>query len=433
MKRIAVLGLAAFVGLASTSSTARAQLTMNMSNGWQFSLSGNVNAFLVEGWTNGDPSKTANINGGITAQGQGTTNNISTGLLPADLNFDIKGHEGPVDLGVHFGFYPEIQNGVGTAPGSTGNAHDQFGAQIDMREVYLTVGGSWGQLLAGRALDPYLRENILNDATLFGTGPVGGNRGNGGTTFGRIGYGYIYPNFNAQMAYSTKAGQPLVWTVALVQPSEVGASNGDGTLSTPAYFSYNPLPRVESELTYTQGFGNGSKLHAWVNGTWQEAKNQPTGGPDTGAVTQQTIQSEGLGAGLKVDVSIVSLVGSGYYGRGLGTTFMFNSVSTDANPAGPQTRSSYGYIGQATVKLGGPWSLVGSYGESFIDGTNYDKTVDLTYGDLVKYNSAAVGAIQYQLTKSLRFVGEYTYAESANVSGGKNVFNNVSLGTMLFF
>src|SRR5579863_1155032 len=98
MKRIAVLGLAAFVGLASTSSTARAQgLTMNMSNGWQFSLSGNVNAFLVEGWTNGDPSKTAAINGGITAQGVGTTNNISTGLLPADLNFDIKGHEGPVD------------------------------------------------------------------------------------------------------------------------------------------------------------------------------------------------------------------------------------------------------------------------------------------------------------------------------------------------
>jgi hypothetical protein len=435
MKRIAVLGLAAFVGLASTSSTARAQgLTMNMSNGWSFGLSGNVNAFYVESWNNSH-STPATINGGITTQGTGTLSNISTGLLPADLNFDIKGHEGPVDLGVHFGFYPEIQNGAGI-DGGAGNGHDAFGAQIDMREVYLTVGGSWGQILAGRALDPFLRENILNDATLFGTGPVAGNRGNGGTTFGRIGYGYIYPNFNAQMAYSTKAGQPLVLTLAVVQPSEVGWSNGDGSISSGDYFSYNPIPRVEGELTFTTALGAAgtasaaNKLKVWVNGQWQEAKHEPTG---TGDSTQQTIQSEGLGAGVKVDIAIVSLVGSGYYGRGLGTTFEFNNVATDGNPFGPQTRSSYGYIGQATVKLTDKFSVVGSYGESFIGGTNYDATVDPTYGALVKYNAAGVGALQYQWTKSLRWVAEYTYATSANVSGGKNIQNNISLGTMLFF
>jgi hypothetical protein len=427
MKRIAVLGLAAFVGLASTSSTARAQgLTMNMSNGWQFSLSGNVNAFYVQSWSSATPGAT--INGSAVVQGDGTNGNIRTGLLPADLNFDIKGHEGPLDLGVHFGFYPQIQNG-----GPAGNSHDQFGAQIDMREVYLTAGGSWGQILAGRALDPFLRENILNDATLFGTGATGGNRGAGGTTLGRIGFGYIYPNFNAQMAYSTKAGQPLVWTVAIVQPSEIGSDVGEGSAAgaDASYFSYTPAPRIESELTYTQGFGTSSKLHAWVNGTWQEAKAAPTGTADS---LQQTIQAEGIGAGAKVDISILSLVGSGYYGRGLGTTLMFGTISTDANPAGPQTRSSYGYIGQATVKLGGGFSVVGSYGESFVDGTNYDKTVDfLFYPTLLKYNSAAVGGIQYQWTKSLRLVAEYTYQEAAHVSGGKDVSNNLSLGTMLFF
>jgi hypothetical protein len=295
---------------------------MNMSNGWAFSLSGNVNAFFVESWNN---SKTAaDINGGITTQGTGTLNNISTGLLPADLNFDIKGHEGPVDLGVHFGFYPEIQNG-----GGTGNTHDQFGAQIDMREVYLTVGGSWGQILAGRALDPFLRQNILNDATLFGTGPVATNRGNGGTTFGRIGYGYIYPNFNAQFAYSTKAGNPLQWTIAVVQPSEVGSSIGSGAGANGGYFSYNPLPRVESELTYDAPLTGPNKLKLWLNGTWQEAKAFPTGSPAADSA-QQTIQSEGIGAGVKFDFSVVSLVGSGYYGRGLGTTFMFNRLRRTA-------------------------------------------------------------------------------------------------------
>jgi len=38
------------------------------------------------------------------------------------------------DLGVHFGFAPQINCGTGV--------HDCFGAQIDMRQVFLTVGGT---------------------------------------------------------------------------------------------------------------------------------------------------------------------------------------------------------------------------------------------------------------------------------------------------
>jgi hypothetical protein len=428
MKRIAVFGIAAFLGLANR---AHAQLTMNMSNGWSFSLSGNVNAFYVESWDNSQAKVTA-INGSAVVQGDGTNANVRTGLLPADLNFDIKGHEGPLDLGVHFGFYPQIQNG-----GSPGNTHDQFGAQIDMREVYLTAGGGWGQLLAGRAIDPFLRENILTDATLFGTGPTGGNRGAGGTTLGRIGFGYIYPNFNAQLAYSTKAGGPLVWTVAVVQPSQVGVTNGDG--SEAGVFSYTPLPRIESELLFTTSFGtpmNGAstnKLNLWVNGAWQEAKAAPTGTQDT-LVTdiegQHTIQTGGAGAGFKLDASRIAIVGSGYWGRGIGTTLMYDGLSASANGS---PRTSYGYIGQVTLKLTQRWSVTGSYGESFIEGSNFDQNFDPTYGQLLKYNSAAVGNIQYQQTKSFRWVLEYTYNEAADTAHDKNISNNLSGGVMLFF
>ena len=48
--------------------------------------------------------------------------------------------------------------------------------------------------------------NILNDQTLFGVG--GGGIDPSGTTLGRIGYGYIYPNFVAQITYSTAGGKP---------------------------------------------------------------------------------------------------------------------------------------------------------------------------------------------------------------------------------
>ena len=92
-----------------------------------------------------------------------------------------------------------------------------------MRQVYLTVGGSWGQILAGREIGLFNRQNILTDQTLFGIGATGGING-GGTTLGRIGFGYIYPNFVAQMTYSTPAGRPAQLSIGIFQPSSL---NGD--------------------------------------------------------------------------------------------------------------------------------------------------------------------------------------------------------------
>src|SRR5438128_4473305 len=195
MKRLArwLWGLALGV-----SATAGAQgLTMQMSNGWSFQFGGNVNAFWV----------CSKVNNSGPAN-----SSVRTGLLPAFATFSATGKEAGLNLGVHFGFAPQINNAA---------VHDNFGngtqagAQIDMRQVYMTIGFKDGsQILAGRELGLFGRQNILNDMTLFGVGAVGLNgitlapldlnfTQGGGTTLGRIGYGYIYPNFNAQVTYST--------------------------------------------------------------------------------------------------------------------------------------------------------------------------------------------------------------------------------------
>ena len=132
-----------------------------------------------------------------------------TGLLPAFATFEAKGKEGNTDLGVHFGFAPEVQCG--------GGIHDCFGAQIDMRQVFLTVGGGWGQILAGKELGLFARGNILADQTLFGVG--GGGIAPSGTTLGRIGYGYPYANFVGQITYSTQSGRPTQLSIGLMDPS----------------------------------------------------------------------------------------------------------------------------------------------------------------------------------------------------------------------
>src|SRR5213592_3570524 len=202
MKRLALLSVAVAL---LWPAAANAQLTMQMSNGWSFSFAGNVNAFWVF----------TKENTNLTPLSKTSNSSVRTGLLPAFATFEAKGKEAGMNLGIHFGFAPQINNGA-----ATGQPHDQFGAQIDMRQVYLTLGGQWGQILAGRELGLFSRQNILNDQTLFGVGAVGIAGGqNAGTTLGRIGYGYIYPNFDAQLTYSTRSGLPAQLSIGAFQPS----------------------------------------------------------------------------------------------------------------------------------------------------------------------------------------------------------------------
>src|SRR2546428_5606512 len=178
MKRLTLLLLGLALGV---SATAGAQgLTMQMSNGWSFQFGGNVNAFWVFSKVN---------NSGPASS------SVRTGLLHAFAPFSATGKEAGLNLGVHFGFAPQINNAA---------VHDNFGngtqagAQIDMRQVYLTIGFKDGaQILAGRELGLFGRQNIVEDMTLFGVGAVGiGGRQGGGPTAGPDGDGFIFPNFN---------------------------------------------------------------------------------------------------------------------------------------------------------------------------------------------------------------------------------------------
>src|SRR5438552_17180966 len=304
MKRLTLLLLGLALGVSATASAQG--LTMQMSNGWAFQFSGNVNVFWVfSKMNNSGPANSS----------------VRTGLLPTFATFEARGKEAGMNLAVHFGFAPQIQNA---------GVHDQFdvqsGAAIDMRQVYLTLGLKDGsQILAGRELGLFGRQNILNDMTLFGVGAVGIGLGQaGGTTLGRIGFGYIYPNFNAQVTYSTKPGRSQL-SVGIFQPSDLGGFTYD----------FTTIPRVEAEFTYNQRSGKNNYM-LWVGGLWQSTKNAPTGG--------NSVSSFGGTAGIRAGFSDLTLVVNGYIGKGLGTTLMFSGgeVAGTAAATSPELRSSDG-------------------------------------------------------------------------------------------
>jgi hypothetical protein len=382
-----------------------------MSNGWNFSFSGNVNSFLY--YTQTNTGGTTNTIGELVGPG-GTVRatRITVGLLPAFAVFDAKGKEGNTDLGVHFGFAPSVQCGQGV--------NDCFGTTIDMRQVYLTFGGSWGQFLVGRELGLFGRQNILTDQTLFGVGgsgaggpdPVGfGSRG-GSTTLGRIGYGYVYPQFRAQMTYSTAAGKPYSWAIGVFEAASVGIYN------------QTQIPRVESEFTYNQ-----SGFKFWLGGTLQSTKTAVTGGT--------SMTGWGGSGGLRYEKAMFSLTGSGYYGKGIGTTFYGNAGSSNLGGSGSDdARKSYGFIGQVTVTpTASKVTIAGSYGSSYLKASNNDKTAG---NDFRTENTLISGGLYYQATKSLKVVGEFDYEWSkgkvAGVTvGSKNTRWTPALGFMLFF
>src|SRR5438876_674580 len=400
MKRLTLLLLGLALGVSATASAQG--LTMQMSNGWAFQFSGNVNVF----WAFSKVNNSGPAN-----------SSVRTGLLPTFATFEARGKEAGMNLAVHFGFAPQIQNPNGD--------HDAFGAQIDMRQVYLTIGLKNGsQILAGRELSLFGRQNILNDMTLFGVGAIGIGLGQaGGTTLGRIGFGYIYPNFNAQVTYSTKPGRSQL-SVGIFQPSDLGSFTYD----------FTTIPRVEAEFTYNQRSGKNNYM-LWVGGLWQSTKNAPTGG--------NSVSSFGGTAGIRAGFSDLTLVVNGYIGKGLGTTLMFSGgeVAGTAAATSPELRSSDGGYAQIMYKVGPKTNVGFSWGFSRLKNNETAAPNGDGNGNVRSNNYAYTVGVYHQWTKSLKFVLEGTQEGTTGNSLGP-IFaglphgakqTDVAAGFMLFF
>ncbi len=411
MKRIGLVCLGLALGAAST---ANAQgLTMQMSNGWNFTFAGNVNAFFI--YQNAkavDP-----VTGTSTTVGKDLS--VGTGLLPAFAVFEAKGKEENVDLGVHFGFAPQVETGGHYASFFGSQA---AGAQIDMRQVYLTAGGTWGSLLMGKELGLYQRGNILTDMTLLGVGVGGGGRG---TALGRIGYGYLYTDFRPQLTYTSPSGKDVSFSIGLFEPIAQDR------------YDVLEIPRVEAEVNYTSKFGENSSFKFFLNGAAQTAKDAVTG-------TSNSLASFGGGAGVSVEASGFNLTGSGFYANGMGSLFMGDAFLGDSRAASDgvssvpdasgkfKGRNSYGFIGQLTyAPPASKFMIGGSWGENELKKATEEETAG-TSNQLLK-RRAIIGQITYKWTKSLRWVVEYGHIDGYDLGVKTSKSDQGSVGMMLFF
>jgi len=407
----AIIGLLGFVALVLVASTpAKAAFVVGGENGWQMSFDGMINAMMTYSMTEAVPAGTRGAMSSLTI-GQAANDRqvfrVRTGLLPSIFAFNVKSPTiSGVDYAARVGLYPQIQNDTtrtGFGPDFGGNS------RIDIREVFMTADGSFGQILAGRALCLYQGKNILTDMTLIGVGVPGAQAIGKGTTLGHIGYGYLYPTFNAQFRYTTPDMGGLKVAVSVNDPSKIN------NIDTGYFTDKTNQPRFEAELSYARKLSFGD-LSTWVAGLYQEAKN---------TTDNHKVASIGGAGGVQMGIGPVGLMLSGYGGQGLGTTFI---QDFDALDEFGQERTQFGGLAQITYQVG-PAKLGLNYGLNYASRTENEE-LSLDQAFILKSQQAATGGVYYSVNKYMTLVGEYTWARNSWYDGEHQDVNSISLGTV---
>jgi hypothetical protein len=392
---------------------AQAAFTVGGENGWSLGTDGIVNIFGAY------QMNEANDVGGfsllnLTDKAEQKFG-VRVGLLPQIVALNIKAPTvGGVDSAVRVAFYPQVQNSQ--------DSRFETAPNIDNREFFYTATGKYGQLLAGRALNLFQGQNILNDMTLFTAGVVDMTVAHGGTSLGHIGYGYLYTNFGPQFRYTTPDMSGVKVAVEIAEPYAISAVS-----------EKQNIPRVETEVSYAAKYGNTS-VHAWLEGIWQ----QDTRSQDVGTARRGGHNTTlGIAPGVNVQMGPVGLMASGYYGQGLGMysvqdgrKFGAQAVDTEGDE-----RTQWGFLAQTTYQLTDSVRLAANYGRT--DQCSNDNDPD--YDGLMKTHEAAVGQVNWNLNKFTQFTFEYIWArDSFFASGGlgsKAKFDShqLALGTVFFW
>ncbi|MCX4193563.1 porin [Methylophaga sp. OBS1] len=249
MKSLKKTTLASLVGAAAlaTAGAANATIVVGGENGYEFSIDGNINQFFVS---------TDNDNA------DDNVNEVRNGLLPTFFGFNVSAPEvNGLKIGARVSISPST-NGTSYVSGGDQNA-------LEQREAFATIDGSFGQILAGKALGLYGSHNILTEQTLYGVGY--GTTGNGQTTLGGIGFGYDYADWRSQLRWTSPDMNGFKVAFAVVDPAGPGIADlaGAGPTGPIGSSADSEDLRYEADLSYAGAFDNGSYM-LWLSGMVQD-------------------------------------------------------------------------------------------------------------------------------------------------------------------
>ncbi len=305
---------------------------------------------------------------------------VKMGFLPNTVGFNFSKEVGDLTMGGRASFWSTINDSL-QSPTDTA---------IDVRQMYATVDGSFGQVLIGKDFGLYSRSNIFLDEILMGFGSPGAPTG---VSFGNIRTGYPYPNPSAQITYRTPDMGGLKVAAGIFEPAN----------TTPGAESEQSAPRIEAEVTYSADL-NGLALTGWVNGRQQSSENATT-----------DVDSTGLGYGIRGSIAGLSLTASGFTSEGDVPVLITDTAAPIAE------EDADGYLVQGSYTLGAN-RFVLSYGET-----------DSDQADFETENTSV--AVFHDVNSNFKLVAEYNMFEQTTKSTGADAaeIDTLALGAIVTF
>ena len=381
---------------------------------WTVDIGGNVNSFYTRTKHSGAAAPTGNRDE--------TPTTIQTGLLPSSLGIGGKTRQNDVDVAFQFSFWMGSNaTGADGLRGGNSNGNGGLGyGSLNIRQSYLSFGDkSWGSILVGRNLGIFGSDAILSDMTLLGVGSNGGVTGS--STLGRIGSGYIYADWKAQMAYTTPNFNGLEGTVALTE--------GSGQID-------NGNMGYEAKASYSFA-GDSLNGKLWVGGKSLKIQTSAVAGTTTtagtGDISDFNVRGGEIGA--KVDSGGFGAVAYYYAGKNMDANGGYAINTLDTASANFQNRDNYGGYAQLTYVLPTKTKLGVSYGLSVIEAGALAGSTAASLRDGER--EASIVGLYHPLTKHLNLVTEYNHLETQSASAAAGVYRGksktLSLGAILFF
>ncbi len=388
--KLAAAVLAASVAAPATAATWSA-------GDWEVSYTGTINLFYNQ-------MDQDNIRNGNSAH-------LNEGLLPAFHTMKVVSPSANGLTGTaQISFAPDSSSGKTDGQNKTGE-------DIDMREVFFNVDGSFGTISVGRTLSLFSRGAILNDMTLFGVGAMAGLDG-GGTSLGRIAHGYTYAEFNTRFAWKSPDMNGFNIEVGIFDPSEGSGGNA-------ANFETD-TPQFQAALNYSTSFDGGS-VAVWADGIYQEMEGR--GDATAGFNTTGEVKTHGVSLGLNVSAGAFGLVASMYDGEALGSVRQVDTNSYQCTATQCQEAEADGYYIQGTYTFNGKTKVGISYGETNQDNVSLNGAVNNTGdSDIERSNELTTIGVYHDVNSWLKIVAEYNDQQSQF-----GEISNVSLGGFIFW
>ena len=389
---------------------------------WTVDIGGNVNSFYQN--TRFSGAMESNVTNAPTNK---TTNTVSTGLLPAALGIGAKTRQNDLDVAFQFTFFTGTDSTTGAGSAGVFGANGGAGNSLNIRQAFLSFGDkSWGSVKMGRDLGVFGSDAILSDMTLLGVGTGAG--GNGNSTLGRIGSGYLYADWLGQIQYTTPNWNGLQLTAAARQP---WANSANSDLGFDAKAVYSWAGDVSGKV-WVSGLTQRTRTAgvAAIDAIAADAGADPivVGNEAVAAVPAINNRANAWDIGANINIEKANLVGYYYSGKNMGSNAVSGVLQLTglgiSNPV-VDTDVSGGYV-QSTYVIPTGTKLGASYGLSRNDARGVREFTSTSY---------VLGAY-HPLTKHLNLVAEYTNHKLDNIDGDDTLdgkAKTVALGAILFF